>query len=65
MYISAFTIMGGLSGGVPMYFNGVSRQMMSNVTYGNVFFVKYGHIITWTIVGGLVGNALGRLVTKK
>ena len=64
MHISAFTIMGGLVGGVPRYFYGETRQPCDSVTYGNIFFVKYGHTIVWTIVGGLVGNAIGRLVTK-
>lgn len=65
MYAAVLTMAGGMCGGAHGYLYSNTRQSRDDVTYGNIFFVKYGYILAGTIAGGLAGNAMGRLLAKK
>lgn len=54
------TLIGGLAGSLHGYCYSERQGREGNVTYGNVFFVKYGYIVGGMIVGSVVGNAIGR-----
>ena len=62
---TVFTLVCGICGCAPGYLYSKSWQSRYSVSYGNIFFVKYGFIIAGSVAGGLMGSVLGRLLALR
>ncbi len=64
MYTTTFTLIGGLLGGIQGSRYTHKYKSEVNVTYGNIFFVKYGYFVGGITAGCIAGNIVGRLWTR-